>query len=109
MVKIIGIILMVCAFQLNAAEWTAAEGESQKVYIDSSQVMFDHNTIFVNLGGEFISVDALYAEANGLHIRKDPDHNRWFCPICNFNNNGWDKTCQRDYGNGKKCGHPRPW
>ncbi len=86
------------------------EIEQEKVYVEPSQLAFTNGSIFANLGGEWVPVDAIYSNAGGMlaAIKKDPNIDRWIC-ACRYNNNGWDRTCQRVYGNGEKCGLPRPW
>lgn len=85
--------------------------EEAKVYINPSQLVFTDQAMLAFIEGEWVPIDALYKDSQGYlaSIKKDPNLNRWLCPNCRYNNNGWDKTCQREYGNGEKCGYPRPW
>lgn len=88
----------------------AQEAKEQRFNITPSQLAFTENGMFALIEGEWVPLEAVYSEAGGIlaAIKKDPNLNRWIC-VCKYNNNGWDTTCQRVYGNGEKCGLPRPW
>ncbi|MGB7979132.1 MAG: hypothetical protein WCF19_08290 [Chlamydiales bacterium] len=105
-------IFGILAMMLSAlSQAQGVEGaEPQKFYIEPSQLAFANGEIFAHVAGEWVPIDAIYSSANGMlaAIKKNPNLNRWIC-VCHYNNNGWDKTCQREYGNGEKCGLPRPW
>ena len=85
--------------------------DETKIYINPSQVVLTDQVMLALIGGEWIPIDSLSKDSQGYlaSIKKDPNLNRWICLNCRYNNNGWDRTCQREYGNGEKCGHPRPW
>jgi len=86
-----------------------AEEALQKIYVEPAQIAFSDQWILACIEGEWVSVDAIYRDAQGLYVlNKNPYHSRWICPECWFNNNGWDETCQNDLPSGK-CGYPRPW
>lgn len=105
---VLGILAMMLPLVSQAQEME--EIELQKIYVEPSQVAFAYGGMFAYIGGEWVPLDAIYSDTGGLlaSIKKDPNIDRWIC-VCRYNNNGWDKTCQREYGNGEKCGLPRPW
>jgi hypothetical protein len=105
---VFGIFAMMLPTMSQAQE--VEETELQKFYVEPSQLAFANGGIFANIAGEWVHLDAIYSDAGGIlaAIKKDPNINRWTC-VCRYNNNGWDKTCQRVYGNGEKCGLSRPW
>lgn len=88
--------------------------ELEKTYVDSRQIAILDSGIFACITGEWTPVDAIHSDLGGLYVmaaKKPPNPNtqQWWCPQCNYCNAGWWKTCQREYGNGEKCGYPRPW
>lgn len=82
----------------------------ERVDLKVSEI-FIGEEFFACINGCWTPIDAVHKDAAGYYtlIRKDPNHNRWRCPSCRFNNNSWDQTCQRELGNGNKCNYPRPW
>jgi hypothetical protein len=103
-----GMFSMILPVSLQAQE--LVEGELQKVYVEPSQLAFANGGMFANFSGEWVALDAIYSDAGGIlaAIKKNPNYDRWIC-VCRYNNNGWDRTCQRTYGHGEKCGLSRPW
>ncbi|MES2273361.1 MAG: hypothetical protein V4487_04145 [Chlamydiota bacterium] len=86
------------------------KSEPQKVYIKPAQLLFEDREIFVYVEEQWVLVNAVHSDALGLFVTPliaNYPWTRWLCPECGYNNNGADKTCQKeDYG--KKCGFPRP-
>ncbi len=103
-------VVSVFSQSLHANEETAISQVKKfipcsKTYIDSSQIGFFKNCIYVNMGELTIETAAVFSDENGLYFQnaKDDDcgilqrrcKNR-ICPACVF---VWDSTC---YTCGKK-------
>jgi hypothetical protein len=104
---IIGMILPMISYAEPVIE---REVEQQKVYIEPAQLLFADREMFAFVAGEWVSVDTIQSDANGIFIKPCIDYSfvRWICPACGYNNDGEARTCQRDLRTGGKCGYPRP-
>ena len=86
--------------------------DQQKIYIEPAQLSFVDHQMFACVAGEWVSVDSIHSDAQGLYVKPlvhNYPYTRWIC-TCYYNNDGADTTCQRviDENTGKKCGRPRP-
>jgi hypothetical protein len=106
----LGLIGMMLPMVSHGQSMMAQEVASQKVYVDSSQLFIADREMFACVAGEWIPVNAIHADANGIYIKPCIDYSfiRWMCPTCGYNNDGQAQTCQRDLRTGGKCGYPRP-
>lgn len=105
------LVLGIVGMLLPMVAHTVEDEATQKVYVESAQIAFADGEIFAHIGGEWVQITAVHRDQAGYYVnmKKNPDVNQWWCPDCNYCNLGWSKTCQREYGNGEKCGYPRPW
>lgn len=76
--------------------------QREKMYVQPSQIAFERNSIFVQLGNQWIPVASLHVDAEGIFIIQDEretDPLHWSCPRCKFQNFIGDNKC-------KRCGWP---
>lgn len=106
---VFGILSMMLPMVSQAQE--AVESEMQKIYVEPSQIAFAHQGIFAFVEGQWIPVESVSIDANGLYAKpKNIHHGRWICPRsgCRYNNDPWQDFCQNQLPSGALCMHPRP-
>lgn len=91
--------------------WADIDDSEVRIYLDASELMLADQEMYARIQGEWVQINAVYKDPSGYYVnmKKNPNVDQWWCPDCNFCNYGWSRTCQRLYGNGEKCGYPRPW
>lgn len=74
-----------------------------KHYVDPTQIGFSNNKIFINFDEEWHSVDAIYADKEGIYIKSSYVNSPWKCNTCSIINEFWRSTCKTE-----ECTGTRP-
>jgi hypothetical protein len=69
---------------------------SEKIYLHPGQISLLSDGIFIWLNNQQVSVDAIYADSNGLYT--SPIKFGWTCPKCKYENKWYANQCE-------KCGY----
>ncbi|WP_036746188.1 hypothetical protein [Parachlamydia acanthamoebae] len=72
-----------------AAEQNQGEG-NETIFIDSSQIHFSGDEIFVTLNNEMLPVNSLCGNYRGIFIEYKCGVGYWVCPRCTKKNELWD-------------------
>jgi hypothetical protein len=73
----------------------------QNIYIQSNQIAFHDNQIYIQLDGDIFVVPAIYSDQNGFYIQniKQPrgrcEPYEWKCSICGTCNDFADYYCRQ--------------
>lgn len=70
----------------------------EKIYISPELVVLTDEGIFINLNGEFFSVDSISHDAKGIFIKQKE---AWICPKCGRHRFVWQDPCP-------VCSTPKP-
>ncbi len=104
---VLGIFGMLFSIVSYAQSVDTQEPEPQKVYVEPEQLSFTNKAIFAFVAGEWVAVNAVNSDDNGVYIAAV--QTRWICPLCLYNNRERAKTCERWYEVERElCGYPRP-
>jgi hypothetical protein len=80
-----------CIFSgLSAEEFARHE---KKIYLNSNQVQIDKDEIFVNLSNQFVSVERIHRDRNGIYILTS-DYRLSRCPKGHYSPDG-DGLCNQ--------------
>ncbi len=86
---------MRCFFVLSVTLVCSAlfgETQSEKIYVDSQNIAFDGNTIWVNMDSLWVKTHALYSDGKGMCI---DGYDSWLCPVCKYINPADTLQCFR--------------
>lgn len=66
----------------------------KKFYIEPTQIGFSNNKIYVNFDGDWKSVDAIYADKEGIYIKPFYFNYPWKCKVCGITNEFFRDKCK---------------
>lgn len=87
----------------------AADSLDEKVFVDSSQVIIDHNQLLLFLDGSLIPVTSLNCDKQGIYVYTSEliftPPQAWMCMWCYYEHNKWwavrCEKCNRSRIDGK--------
>jgi len=92
-------VLMSVFCTLHAVDKDCAVSENQKIYVDLSQINVVPEGIFVQLGNDWKTIDAIYHDASGYFFTGPSEWSFiWTCPNCGEENAIFRTEC-------KNCGY----
>lgn len=69
--------------------------QDDKVYIEPTQVGFSENKIFVKFDEEWVEIDAIRSDKEGLYIKPPYFDCGWKCTRCGTGNEAWRFICRK--------------
>lgn len=79
---------VLCAISLfgeNSAE--------EKIYLSEKQIAVHENQLFVCIDGQWVTTEALFADASGVYIQGRKWYEPWHCGFCGADNPPHYVTC----------------